>query len=176
MEWLGLQFVTELPDSGQVILDCTHNPLLVLVAYLVACAASFATLDMAERVAIVGVGQTKHAACREDVSIPGLLREAVLRALEDAELRFADIDGYRIGTSVSPGAAPLLFDEVNGGDAIDSDLSAPPQEDNHGDKIRNVLFLDGHVMTFEFDETFKPLNVFDSISGIMDSEGLIIMD
>jgi len=51
MEWLGLQFVTELPDSGQVILDCTHNPLLVLVAYLVACAASFATLDMAERVA-----------------------------------------------------------------------------------------------------------------------------
>jgi NO-binding membrane sensor protein with MHYT domain len=50
MEWLGLQFVTELPDGGQVILDCTHNPLLVLVAYLVACAASFATLDMAERV------------------------------------------------------------------------------------------------------------------------------
>ncbi|MBV4478094.1 bifunctional diguanylate cyclase/phosphodiesterase [Pseudomonas sp. B2M1-30] len=50
MEWLGLQFFTELPQSGQVILDCTHNPLLVLVAYLVACAASFATLDMAERV------------------------------------------------------------------------------------------------------------------------------
>jgi diguanylate cyclase (GGDEF)-like protein len=51
MEWLGLQFVTELPESGQVILDCTHNPVLVLVAYLVACVASFATLDMAERVA-----------------------------------------------------------------------------------------------------------------------------
>jgi len=50
MEWLGLQFVTELPESGQVILDCSHNPLLVMVAYLVACAASFATLDMAERV------------------------------------------------------------------------------------------------------------------------------
>ncbi|VVP17032.1 putative signaling protein [Pseudomonas fluorescens] len=46
-----MQFVTELPESGQVILDCTHNPLLVLVAYLVACAASFATFDMAERVA-----------------------------------------------------------------------------------------------------------------------------
>ncbi|MDD0967346.1 MULTISPECIES: putative bifunctional diguanylate cyclase/phosphodiesterase [Pseudomonas] len=51
MEWLGLQFVAEQPESGQVILNCTHNPLLVLVAYLVACAASFATLDMAERVA-----------------------------------------------------------------------------------------------------------------------------
>lgn len=50
MEWLGLHFVTELPARGQVILDCTHNPLLVLAAYLVACAASFATLDMAERV------------------------------------------------------------------------------------------------------------------------------
>ncbi|WP_332762377.1 putative bifunctional diguanylate cyclase/phosphodiesterase [Pseudomonas koreensis] len=50
MEWLGLHFVTELPERGQVILDCTHNPLLVLAAYLVACAASFATLDMAERV------------------------------------------------------------------------------------------------------------------------------
>ncbi|MFJ5239055.1 putative bifunctional diguanylate cyclase/phosphodiesterase [Pseudomonas neuropathica] len=50
MEWLGLQFVAELPESGQVILDCSHNPLLVMVAYLVACAASFATLDMAERV------------------------------------------------------------------------------------------------------------------------------
>jgi len=50
MEWLGLQFVTELPESGQVILDCSHNPFLVMVAYLVACAASFATLDMAERV------------------------------------------------------------------------------------------------------------------------------
>ncbi|AMQ86000.1 putative bifunctional diguanylate cyclase/phosphodiesterase [Pseudomonas glycinae] len=51
MEWLGLQLVAEQPESGQVILNCTHNPLLVLVAYLVACAASFATLDMAERVA-----------------------------------------------------------------------------------------------------------------------------
>ncbi|MFJ2536063.1 putative bifunctional diguanylate cyclase/phosphodiesterase [Pseudomonas sp. NPDC087614] len=50
MEWLGLQFVTELPESGQVILNGTHNPLLMLAAYLVACAASFATLDMAERV------------------------------------------------------------------------------------------------------------------------------
>ncbi|WP_236181051.1 MULTISPECIES: putative bifunctional diguanylate cyclase/phosphodiesterase [Pseudomonas] len=50
MEWLGLQFVAEQSESGQVILNCTHNSLLVLVAYLVACAASFATLDMAERV------------------------------------------------------------------------------------------------------------------------------
>jgi diguanylate cyclase (GGDEF)-like protein len=49
MGWLGLHFITELPESGQVILSCTHNPFLVLLAYLVACAGSFATLDMAER-------------------------------------------------------------------------------------------------------------------------------
>ncbi|WP_430448313.1 MAG: putative bifunctional diguanylate cyclase/phosphodiesterase [Pseudomonas piscis] len=53
MDWLGLHFITELPDSGQVVLHCTHNPVLVLLAYLVACAASFATLDMAERVSHV---------------------------------------------------------------------------------------------------------------------------
>ncbi|WP_305729721.1 bifunctional diguanylate cyclase/phosphodiesterase [Pseudomonas sp. PDM26] len=51
MEWPGLHFLTELPESGQVILNCTHDPFLVLLAYLVACVGSFATLDMAERVA-----------------------------------------------------------------------------------------------------------------------------
>ena len=40
---------------------------------------------MAERCAVVGVGQTHHKKRRDDVSIPGLLREAALRALEDAE-------------------------------------------------------------------------------------------
>ena len=53
MDWLGLQFVTQLPESGQVILDCTHNPFLLLLAYVVACAASFAVLDMAERLSHV---------------------------------------------------------------------------------------------------------------------------
>ena len=50
MEWLGLHFFTPLPESGHLLLDCTHNPFLVLLAYLVACAAGFGTLDMAERV------------------------------------------------------------------------------------------------------------------------------
>ena len=34
--------------------------------------------------AVVGVGQTRHAAKRSDVSMPGLVREAALRALADA--------------------------------------------------------------------------------------------
>ena len=44
---------------------------------------------MAENCAIIGIGQTKYAAIRKDVSLPGLLREAALRALEDALLEFA---------------------------------------------------------------------------------------
>jgi diguanylate cyclase (GGDEF)-like protein len=50
MEWLGLHFFTDLPDNGHLLLNCSHNPFLVLLAYLVACAAGFGTLDMAERV------------------------------------------------------------------------------------------------------------------------------
>src|SRR5438093_386731 len=52
---------------------------------------------MAERVAVVGIGQTKHDTARADLSIPGLVREAALRALEDAGLGFADIDAVVIG-------------------------------------------------------------------------------
>ena len=50
MEWLGQHFFTDLPDTGHLLLNCSHNPFLVLLAYLVACAAGFGTLDMAERV------------------------------------------------------------------------------------------------------------------------------
>ncbi|NQD95743.1 diguanylate phosphodiesterase, partial [Pseudomonas sp. CrR25] len=50
MDWLGLRLTSDLPLAGQVILDCTHNLWLVLLAVAVACAASFATLEMTERV------------------------------------------------------------------------------------------------------------------------------
>ncbi|WP_060485939.1 bifunctional diguanylate cyclase/phosphodiesterase [Pseudomonas sp. NBRC 111123] len=49
MEWLGLQLFTELPVSGRIVIDCRHEPLLILIAFAVASAACFATLDMAER-------------------------------------------------------------------------------------------------------------------------------
>ena len=42
---------------------------------------------MAERVAVVGIGQTKHQSTRGDVSIAGLVREAAQRALDDAAVR-----------------------------------------------------------------------------------------
>ncbi|HZS41214.1 MAG TPA: thiolase domain-containing protein [Polyangia bacterium] len=58
------------------------------------------------RAAVIGVGQTRHAQKRTDVSIPGLLREAALRALEDAELTFRDLDAVVIGK------APDMFEGV----------------------------------------------------------------
>ncbi|EJN36570.1 diguanylate cyclase (GGDEF) domain-containing protein [Pseudomonas sp. GM84] len=49
MEWLGLQLFAELPVTGRIVIDCRHEPLLILIAFAVASAACFATLDMAER-------------------------------------------------------------------------------------------------------------------------------
>jgi len=51
---------------------------------------------MAERCAVIGIGQTKYKT-RLPVTIDGLVREAALRALEDANLTFADIDAVVIG-------------------------------------------------------------------------------
>ena len=59
-----------------------------------------------ERVAVVGIGQTKHEATRGDVSIAGLLREAAGRALADAEMTWTDIDAVVIGK------APDFFEGV----------------------------------------------------------------
>jgi acetyl-CoA C-acetyltransferase len=59
-----------------------------------------------EPCAVIGIGQTQHRARREDVSIPGLLREAAMRALSDAELTWKDIDAVVIGT------APDMFEGV----------------------------------------------------------------
>jgi acetyl-CoA C-acetyltransferase len=61
---------------------------------------------MAHPCAVIGIGQTKHAAKRDDVSIPGLVREAAMRALDDAELRWSDIDAVVLGK------APDMFEGV----------------------------------------------------------------
>ncbi len=59
-----------------------------------------------ERCAVIGIGQTHHSAVRGDVSIPGLVREAALRALEDADLTWKDIDAVVIGK------APDMFEGI----------------------------------------------------------------
>jgi acetyl-CoA C-acetyltransferase len=61
---------------------------------------------MAKRCAVIGVGQTQHDSKRIDVSQVGLVREAAIRALEDADLSWGDIDAVVIGK------APDLFEGV----------------------------------------------------------------
>ena len=56
--------------------------------------------------AVIGVGQTHHRAKREDVSMAGLFREAIDRALEDAGMTLDDIDAVVVGK------APDLFEGV----------------------------------------------------------------
>lgn len=51
------------------------------------------------RIAIAGVGQTRHASARTDVSVAGLVREAGWRALEAAGLDPADVDAVVLGTA-----------------------------------------------------------------------------
>jgi acetyl-CoA C-acetyltransferase len=51
---------------------------------------------MGRPAAVIGVGQTKYKRQR-DLTLDGLVREAALRALEDAELTFADVDAVVIG-------------------------------------------------------------------------------
>jgi acetyl-CoA C-acetyltransferase len=61
---------------------------------------------MAELCGVVGIGQTKHDAKRIDVSLGGLVREAAVRALEDAGCTWRDIDAVVIGK------APDMFEGV----------------------------------------------------------------
>ena len=57
-------------------------------------------------VAVVGVGQTYHKTRRRDVSVGGMVREAVFRALEDAQMTMDDIDAVVLGK------APDLFEGI----------------------------------------------------------------
>jgi len=59
-----------------------------------------------ERCAVIGIGQTKYASTRGDVSMAGLVREAAYRALEDAEMTWQDIDAVVLGK------APDFFEGV----------------------------------------------------------------
>ena len=61
---------------------------------------------MAERCAIVGIGISDHKRVRDDLSMPGLLREAATRALADAEMEWSDIE------AVVFGKAPDQFEGV----------------------------------------------------------------
>ncbi len=63
------------------------------------------------------------------------------------------ISGYHlVRTLESPALAPMLCDESNKseyGAATPDKMPKIEDNDNHGANIRNVLFLDGHVVTFK---------------------------
>jgi acetyl-CoA C-acetyltransferase len=59
-----------------------------------------------ERAAVLGTGQTHYRAKRQDVSMAGLLREAIDRAMVDAQVGWADIDAVVVGK------APDFFEGV----------------------------------------------------------------
>jgi acetyl-CoA C-acetyltransferase len=52
---------------------------------------------MTGRCAVIGTGQTHHAAARRDVSLGGLVREAASRAIEDARVGWSDIEAIVLG-------------------------------------------------------------------------------
>ncbi len=63
------------------------------------------------------------------------------------------ISGYHLlRTAETPSVAPLMCDESNDrelGSATPGNMPDLTADDNHGANIRNVLFLDGHVVTFK---------------------------
>jgi len=59
-----------------------------------------------QRAAVLGTGQTHHRSKRTDVSMAGLVREAVDRAMADAGVDWVDIDAVVVGK------APDLFEGV----------------------------------------------------------------
>lgn len=61
---------------------------------------------MKQQAAVIGVGQTRHATKRADVSMAGLCREAIDRAMTDADVDWNDIDAVVLGK------APDLFEGV----------------------------------------------------------------
>ncbi len=64
------------------------------------------TLMAGQLAAVLGTGQTKYVAKRQDVSMNGLVREAIDRALADSGSTFDDIDAVVVGK------APDFFEGV----------------------------------------------------------------
>ena len=56
--------------------------------------------------AVIGIGQTKYDSKRRDVSMPGLIREAIDKAISQAGVEWHDIDAMILGK------APDMFEGV----------------------------------------------------------------
>ena len=49
MEGLSIRFLEDLPAQGQLLLDCRHDPWLVLLSYIIATAGSLSTLNITKQ-------------------------------------------------------------------------------------------------------------------------------
>lgn len=92
----------------------------------------------------------------------------------DKNCSYLFIAGYSLlATDEIPAQAPLAMDESNKTDKKDSASGLHPLEkdDNHGDAVRNVLFLDGHV------QLFKGADAVNGVLGTLkEPENLSIVD
>ena len=71
------------------------------------------------------------------------------------------VSGYNLlATGEIPAQAPLAMDESNRSDS-GMNLPSLEKEDNHGDSVRNVLYLDGHVSLLKGDDAVN--HVLDSL-------------
>ena len=73
--------------------------------------------EVVQKCAVLGIGQTKHAKVRDDLSMAGLVREAGQRALDDAEMTWKDIDAVVIGKAPDQFEG-LMMPEVYLADAL----------------------------------------------------------
>lgn len=79
------------------------------------------------------------------------------------------IAGYRMGGMHDPAVSPVLADESNekeDGPGMAGDMPDITDRDNHGAQFRNVIYLDGHVVSF--DEADSANAIFDSVAGKTD--------
>lgn len=71
------------------------------------------------------------------------------------------VSGYNLlATAEIPAQAPLAMDESNRSDG-GMNLPSLEKDDNHGDSVRNVLYLDGHVALLKGDDAVN--HVLDNL-------------
>ena len=109
--------------------------------------------------AVLGTGQTKYVAKRKDVSMNGLVREAIDRALEDSESTFDDIDAVVV---LGAGLDTLAYRLARKSDIPIFEVDQPVNIERKAAAVRRVLGeLPSSVrlvpLNFERDDVLKVL-------------------
>ena len=93
-------------SAGRVLVHATSGPALQQNLVAVMEGRELMAGAGAHVAAVLGTGQTKYVAKRKDVSMNGLVREAIDRALADSGSTFDDVDAVVVGK------APDFFEGV----------------------------------------------------------------